>query len=637
MRTCTILYNRQNTFGLAQDAAVIQRALSMLGGFQKPRLADPREPLVHVDLQIHLEVPVYGAVAWAHTNVLLVNAEHYSVAWDAYLHAFDAVLFRCAADAAAFEARVGVACHVLPWAVADPKAFQKEAMTANATPMRDFVCFLGGSQNKFEALRAVEWPADAPILDVYTTRADFAEGLKGRGFSVHVGELSAEEHRRVAARHMGHLVVSRAESFGYAAAEAEAVGAYLVASDLPVFREQYGEAKGVAFTDGTCASIDRALGGYVKELSPQIQERAQARMAALVKKLRPLLGELEKLIVARKPKGVLHCPPILQVADCPPITVVTPTFGRKKLFEIAMHNMLMTDYPQDKIEWIVVEDCEIATGAQGAAGDGSAPVGHLVGDSAGGSQPLAQSMPVGHLVGDSAGGSQSLAQSMPVGHLVGDSAGGSQSLAQSMPVGHLVGDDLIAFQLKVPRMAIKYIPVFGRMSIGQKRNHAIAEASHEIIVFMDDDDHYPATSFRRRVAWLTKGGTRAQSIACCTTLALYDLKRGVSGVNVPPMELPLAQRISEATLAFRKSAWAERRFPDVSLAEGEGWVAGREDQVIEIPPQQIVVAFTHGANQSSRRLPPSDQPPSCFWGFPHEYLVFVHGLVGVEIEPAKRS
>jgi hypothetical protein len=291
-------------------------------------------------------------------------------------------------------------------------------------------------------------------------------------------------------------------------------------------------------------------------------------MAGLVKKLRPLLGELEKLIVERKPKGVVHCPPILHVGDCPPITVVTPTFGRKKLFEIAMHNMLMTDYPHDKIEWIVVEDCEIGT---------------------------------------------------------------------ETATGHLVGDLLIPFQLKVPQIAIKYIPIFGRMSIGQKRNHAIAEASHEIIVFMDDDDHYPVTSFRRRVAWLTKGGTRAQSIACCTTLALYDLNRGVSGVNVPPMELPLAQRISEATLTFRKSAWAERRFPDVSVAEGEGWISGREDQVMEIPPQQIIVAFTHGANQSSRRLPPSDQPPSCFWGFPHEYLVFVHGLVGVEVEAAKKA
>jgi hypothetical protein len=110
------------------------------------------------------------------------------------------------------------------------------------------------------------------------------------------------------------------------------------------------------------------------------------------------------------------------------------------------------------------------------------------------------------------------------------------------------------------------------------------------------------------------------------------LKTGISAVNVPPYDIPFAQRISEATLTFRKSAWDERKFPDVSISEGEGWISGREDQVIEMPPQQIIVAFSHGGNQSSRRIPPTDQKPACFWGFPKEYLVFIHSLVGVELE-----
>jgi glycosyltransferase involved in cell wall biosynthesis len=179
------------------------------------------------------------------------------------------------------------------------------------------------------------------------------------------------------------------------------------------------------------------------------------------------------------------------------------------------------------------------------------------------------------------------------------------------------------------------------MSIGEKRNHAIENASNDIILFMDDDDHYPETSFRRRVAWLTKGTKRGvaggANIACCTTIALYDLKFGTSAVNVPPFDIPLGQRISEATLTFRKSAWLERKFPNVSISEGENWISGREDQVIEMPPQQIIVAFSHGGNQSSRRIPPTEQKPACFWGFPKEYLIFVHGLVGVQVEEDKKG
>jgi hypothetical protein len=270
--------------------------------------------------------------------------------------------------------------------------------------------------------------------------------------------------------------------------------------------------------------------------------------------------EVAEQVRSRRPsRGVRHLPPVLERADCPPITIITPTFQRKKLMEIAFHNLLMTDYPLDKIEWIVVEDNDRSP--------------------------------------------------------------------------HVMKRALDEFQAKIPRLRIQYIALEGRRTIGEKRNVGVRAASHEWVLFMDDDDHYPATSFRRRMAWLLRGAVKGAParVACCTTIAMYDLKRGVSAVNVPPPGLRLCERISEATLTFHRSVWEERPFPEVSVSEGEGWLAGRESVVIEIPPQQIIVAFTHGANQSSRRLPPSDQPPACFWNFPKEYLVFIHGLVGVEI------
>jgi glycosyltransferase involved in cell wall biosynthesis len=188
-------------------------------------------------------------------------------------------------------------------------------------------------------------------------------------------------------------------------------------------------------------------------------------------------------------------------------------------------------------------------------------------------------------------------------------------------------DKIINFQVNHPTISIKYIPIEGRVSIGEKRNYGVKHATHEIILFMDDDDHCPITAFRRRVAWLLHSD---RDIVCCTTLPLYDLKTGVSAVSIPPFHLPLSQRISEATLTFTKAMWLERPFPDVSLAEGEAWIEGREAKVVEIPPQQIIVAFTHGTNQSSR-IVPNGGNVSCFWGFPDEYLHFIHGLAGVQL------
>jgi len=247
--------------------------------------------------------------------------------------------------------------------------------------------------------------------------------------------------------------------------------------------------------------------------------------------------------------------PILQIADCPPISIITPTYNRKALIDIAFHNLLSTDYPKEKIEWIIVEDCD----------------------------------------------------------------GFSKET--------MATDKIINFQVLCPTISVRYIPLEGRVSIGEKRNIGITHASHSIILFMDDDDHYPITSFRRRVAWLTKGN---KDIVCCTTLPLYDLKSATSAVSVPPFHLPLSQRISEATLTFKKSVWESRPFSDVSIAEGESWIDGRESDVLEIAPQQIIVAFSHGANQSSR-IVPNNTKQSCFWGFPMEYLQFIHGLAGVSI------
>lgn len=281
----------------------------------------------------------------------------------------------------------------------------------------------------------------------------------------------------------------------------------------------------------------------------------------------------------RPSHGVRHLPPVLSVAECPSITIITPTFQRKRLMEIAYHNLLATDYPRERIEWIVVED--FATPPMPSA-------------------------------------------TVPAPAPAVEDASPSER--------HPLRDSLDAFQKKVPELRIRYLPVEGRRSIGEKRNIGVAAASHEWILFMDDDDHYPVTSFRRRLAWLMKGTIQGRSrrVVACTTIAMYDLIRGTSAVNVPPGDLPLSQRISEATLAFHRSVWQERAFPEVSVAEGEGWLSGREGEVLEIPPQQIIVAFSHHGNKSSRRLPPAG-PVGCFWGFPKEYLVFIHGLVGVDV------
>lgn len=599
-----ILYNKTNHYGLAEDAAVLDRMLKKLQDvigqpIGKSKHLDLREPLSHCDIQIHLETPVFGAIPWAHTNIMLVNPEQWSLSYDEYIHAFDLLLFRDPVSALQFQKDLELnGLHhdriaVIPWC----GSWQVKDISDSYGKTTDFgfVAFVAGSTSKYEYLKKIVplWKETDPALRIYTTRADFEEGLKSAvpagvtNVVVKCQELDEASRRRLMTLYRGHLVCSQGEAYGYAAAEAEVAGAFTIMNRLPVFEMMYhDQTEGVAWLSNTyegstkvrysLASPDTAVlraeleAAFAQFRSADLeairavrQSAAKARFDTSCERFVPYLHKVTNLVRERQPKkGIFHCPPILNIQDCPPITVVTPTYNREKLIDIAFHNLLATDYPHDKIEWIVIEDNE--------------------------------------------------------------------------KTPHLASEKVISFQIQVPKIKLKYIPIEGRMSIGEKRNHAIEHASHDIILFMDDDDHYPSTSFRRRVAWLTKGTkagkTGEATIACCTTLALYDLKRGVSAVNVPPFDIPLAQRISEATLTFKKSAWLERKFPHVSMAEGEDWISGREDQVIEMPPQQIIVAFSHGGNQSSRRIPPTDSQPACFWGFPKEYLLFIHKLAGVEVE-----
>jgi hypothetical protein len=270
-----------------------------------------------------------------------------------------------------------------------------------------------------------------------------------------------------------------------------------------------------------------------------------------------LLGDMLKECgeTAREPLPK-HMPPLLNPQDCPPISVITLVYNRPKFIENACLNLLSSDYPREKIEWVVVDDSD----------------------------------------------------------------------PDKSP-----SDRVLQFAEKFAPGIVTYVPLVKKRSIGFKRNLAIERAKHNLLVMMDDDDHYPTTSFRRRVAYLLKGRQQFDC-AACTTIAMYDLRNGTSAVNVPPYTLPLSQRVSEASMVFTRNFWNQRKFEDVSMAEGETFLSGRESQVVEMPPQQMIVALNHGQNVSTRAMP--DAKPSCFWGFPRPLLEFLHGLIGIKVEEA---
>ena len=576
----TLVYNRANPFGIKQDAELLEsffRHYNSSVGVQyaKVKHADLLEPPQPTDVCIHLEIPSTTWMPFAHTNILMMNPEWWVSDWNSLLPRFDEVLYKIK--------QLDVSGTYVPWCTGVQYKKNPEATSLEA----GCLWLLGGSQNKRAMAAKVLplWKETYPKLSVYTTSPLDISG--GSNVSIKVQDLDDEQRKQLQMYYPVHLAVSRSEGFGLAAVEAEAAGAYCIVNTIPAYESAFDNQTNVGwlknptvgdsnypyakFVDlsGEIEGLDEVMTKLqsISFTDVRLEQRAasiervgafQKAMVAVFKRVADATKQKKSLI-----RGNRHLPPYLDNTDCPMISVITPTYNRRKFIDLAFHNILLSDYPKDKIEWIIVDD--------------------------------------------------------------------SDDPAES------VSDKIATFAKRAPVAQVVYVPLPKKHSIGYKRNVGVERASHNVIVFMDDDDHYPETSFRRRVAWLSKHPWNPQVVAC-STIACYDLVKGVSAVNTPPWNLSPAKRVSEATLTFYKSFWEQRKFPHTNMAEGEEFLTGRESALLDIPPQQILVAFSHQGNSSGRRIPSTEEvKPGCFWGFPKEYTIWIHKLAGIEVEEEKET
>lgn len=183
--------------------------------------------------------------------------------------------------------------------------------------------------------------------------------------------------------------------------------------------------------------------------------------------------------------------------------------------------------------------------------------------------------------------------------------------------GESIEDQLIG----VPN--VKYVRC-EQLTIGEKRNLGVQHAMYDTIVMMDDDDVYPNNSVLSRVAMMNMSPKKECTF--CTTIPCYDIVKYSSFMNVPPITLPMSQRISEATLCFTRKFWEERPFSNIQIAEGDSFIHGREHKCREISPQDVIVSLVHPMNTSSRKLPEMKEPNGCHYGFNETLFAVVSEL-----------
>jgi hypothetical protein len=589
-------------WGLGQDAKVVEQVLrescASAAGIRIESIdhidatvfyGSARKPQP-VDIQIHLEVPCRAAMPWAKYNIVMVNQEWwFDGAWD-WVAAppekggADLFLFKSTYARSLFPTVEGRRCRVIPWRCT-PDINSAISHLDSHAGKREFLYLVGASVNKKAAAHSIvnawrsTWPAlrlvaVPTILDELKAAYPDAEG---RGVVFQTPYLKDADRIEAQRSTAFHVVASAGEGFGYTFAEAAAVGALSLWTDIPVYSELYGGllgsvgkiARGVTGVKEKCldplfkswrsedvATAVESLLSLTEDEARHLRGQLRHHYTTQIKAYRHAWRSMMSGIVSRlrtAPARVALPPRLPAIEALPHVAVITVTRNRPKWFANMARNILLADYPPDKLTWIIADD--------------------------------------------------------------GDASSGGR-----------VDEAVARFQSANPRISVKYLSFPKALALGDKRNRACAAAPTEATVFvnMDDDDHYPAKSIVARVAWLA--GTGAGCVYC-STLPMYDCKNYISAVNVPPLDLSPAERVSEASLAFTRPFWSARKFPAaVSIAEGEGFLEGRISETVEIAPEGIIVSFLHGGNATSRRVPSSYEPNGCHYGFDDDFFAYISGL-----------
>lgn len=581
--------DRGGQWGLGQDARLVEMALRLAAGkmrgasSQSLRIehCDPvmwgnrTEP---ADLQIHLEIPCRIAMPWASFNVAVVNPEWWVLhSWDwCFLPpaqgGMDRIIFKSTVATALFPEVKKSQRLIMNWWTdmsVSPGVYKGKE--------ERFLYMVGGSKSKEAAATRLvgAWDPAWPPLEIWCPSATaetlltFVPDGSTVVFQTEYKTKEEKEERQRACR--WHVVASAAEGFGYTAAEAAACGAPMLWTDLPIYRDTWFPGPDTP-----------SLGRIPTVLDISGSERGRYREDRRTFATADVSGAVHSLLAMDSTDVFL-----LQKHYAERIRECRTSFldGWARILELKRQSGLGPRHylPSGPTSADDVSRVGVITVTKGREAWWSNMVANVTG----------------------------------------------QKWPSAKIVWLLVDDGGLAPQVAALRskkiVEIVHVIVPEPASIGLKRNRAVAAAPADVMRFicMDDDDHYPAESIARRLPWISK----EHPAVFCATLPMYDLRRYISAMNVPPLTLSISERVSEASMAFTREFWTARPFPEVSMAEGEDFIKGREQEAVEIPPYGIIVSFIHGSNASGRRVPEDQEPNGCHYGFKDEYFKYLHGLI----------
>ena len=377
MRVNLIGSHRKGT-GVSQDVHILHGVIAHVLGTETQIRHIPHyyPQCPEADVNIFVEVFTPSLVAYAGRNIWVPNPEWTYTTWEPYAGLVDEVWVKTR-DAQTIFGTLDIPTRYIGWTsidktLAPTKNYRKAIVPTGKNIWRNpkpvLQAYLRIAREDLEVFRGlpelhvVHAPEHVPV-------APLPEILQGKVI-LHSEVMSEADYDALLAECGVCICLSAAEGFGHAVNEAMSTGSVLILSPINPFRELSQDAVWVSTTnaiphpqclgvleDCDVESIADALRmvsvgsqSWLRLMSDRSRATYETRHRAFIARMEEVLGEWKDLptysLEATLPKE----------DTLPKVSIITVTKNRRAFIPLAKYCILAQSYPEDKLEWVIVDD-----------------------------------------------------------------------------------------------------------------------------------------------------------------------------------------------------------------------------------------------------------------------------------------
>lgn len=375
-----------NQYGLTSDAGILVRYLqqvaesSGLYRFQVCPVSFYCAECGRADINIHLEIPCPLLVHSAPVNILVPNHEWWFRHWQPYLGLFDQVWVKTERARGLFQAellalygdnsQLDDKLRLVEWTSPD-----RGGVTKRETDQA--LHLAGRSRLKGTEELLDSWPEEAPTLHVIANAESVELPDKKQENIVYYRErLEEADLRTLMQRCALHICPSEDEGYGHYLNEARSCGALIVTVDAepmrhftePLFCMALDEERSVdmGMTLGRRHRFQKTEVGRILDEVGRLDKSAWREIAATARRAYVEQGRRFREALEGAMRSVLplvESPPVAKLPaeihtssrGLPRVCLVTISRNRPQFLPLAILNYTGIDYPQEQLEWVVVD------------------------------------------------------------------------------------------------------------------------------------------------------------------------------------------------------------------------------------------------------------------------------------------